>query len=137
MERDFTSRTPESYNYHCLLLDGPLQKEHSVTYGVNFPSPLNRLACFHVVEQLPQDIMHVLLEGVVPYELLLMLTVFVTDKKYLSLDTLNDRILCFSYSSQEAKDRPSPIKPVVFTPSKNTRLSQSCEFVLVHHCMFL
>lgn len=62
-------RTPETYNYHFALLDGPLSYEDSVTYGVNFYSPLNDLDTFHVVNQLPQDIMHILLEGVIPYEL--------------------------------------------------------------------
>ena len=31
--------------------------------------------------QLPQDVMHIMLEGVLPYEVQLMLTVFVKDKK--------------------------------------------------------
>ena len=41
-----------------------LGKEDSVTYGVKFSSSLNDLDNFHVIEQLPQDIMHVLVEGV-------------------------------------------------------------------------
>ena len=64
---DCTPRTPESYNYDCSLLDGPLYRENSITYGIKFCSPLNELNNFHVVDQLPQDIMHILLEGVLPY----------------------------------------------------------------------
>ena len=81
--RDFTLITPETYNYHCSLLDGPLCRKDSITYGVQYSSTLNNIDNFHVVTQLPQDITHVLL-GVVPYELKLMLTCFVVDKKYLT-----------------------------------------------------
>ena len=127
---NFVPRTPESYNYHCSLLDGPLCKEDSVTYGINYSSPLNELDNFHVVDQLPQDIMHILLEGVVPYEMLLLLTSFVTCQKLFSVEFLNDRISCFTYSTNEAKDKPSPIKLQVFV-SGGASLSQSGElFVL-------
>lgn len=124
--RDFTKRTPETYDYHCALLDGPLSYEDSITYGVNAPSPLNDIDNFHVINQLPQDIMHILMEGVIPYELVQMLTYFVVNKKYFTIDQLNDRIMCFAYSNQEAKDKPSPIKAQVIS-SKGASLSQSCE----------
>ena len=108
-----------------MLLDGPLSDEHSVTYGINYRSLLNDY--FHVVDQVPQDIMHVLLEGVVPYELLLMLKTFVSDKKYFSVHLLNDRIASFAYSTHEATNRPSLIKPTVFT--HGSTLAQTCECV--------
>ena len=70
---------------------------------------------------MPQDIMHILLEGVIPYEVTLMLTDFVIDRKYLSPSQLNDRIQCFSFTNQEAKDKLSPI---VFS-SQGIQLSQT------------
>lgn len=109
-----------------MLLDGPLYKETSITYGINYNSPLNQLKGFHVVDQLPQDIMHVLFEGVIPYELSLMLTKFITDQKYFSLERLNDRIACYAYSTQEAKDIPSPVKAQTST-SGGITLAQSCK----------
>ena len=124
--REFTPRTPETYDYHCSLLDGPLGNENSTTYGINHKSCLNDLDNFHVINQLPQDVMHVLLEGVIPYELSLMLYNFVTEEKYFTLDLLNDRIAYFSYTSQESKDKPSPIKPQVFTSAKAT-VTLSCK----------
>ena len=63
---------------------------------------------FHVVNQLPQDIMHVLLEGVIPYELTLMLTFFIVNKCF-TCAQLNDRIQSYEYSSSEANDKPSLI----------------------------
>lgn len=71
--------------------------------------------------------MHVLLEGVVPYELSLMLKSFVNNKKYFSAHLLNDRIASFAYSMHEAIDKPSLIKPTVFT--HGTSLAQTCEYV--------
>lgn len=129
LAKEFTLRTPQSYDYHCSLLDGPLCTEDSVTYGINYSSILNDIDNFHVVNQLPQDIMHVLLEGVIPYELKLLLTHYIVQKKYFSCSQLNDRMQSFEYSNQEASDKPSPIKPSVFT-SKNSTVSQTCEFLL-------
>lgn len=125
--RDFTPRTAETYDYHCSLLDGLFGIEDSITYGVNFPSPLNDLHNFHVVNQLPQDVMHLLFEGVVPYELSLMLTCFVLDNKYFTTDFLNGRIESFTYSTQEVKDKPSRIR----LRSGNTSLSQCGEYTVI------
>ena len=56
-DQDFLPRTPENYDYHCSLLDGCLADSDSVTYGVNYRSPLNSLKHFHVANsQLPQDV---------------------------------------------------------------------------------
>lgn len=122
----FTPRTVETYNYHCTLLDSPLFKEHSVTYGINHCSTLNDIDNFHVVKQMPQDIMHVLLEGVVPYEVKLMLVYFIAERKLFTCELLNDRIDCFPYSNHESKDKPSPIKARGFL-FKTGSLSQSCK----------
>ena len=106
---DFTPRTTETYDYHCTLLTGPLESESSTTYGINAESPLNDIKHFHVIGQLPQDIMHVLLEGVIPDELRLMLRDHITVKQLYTLDTLNERIACFCYAPQEASDKPTLI----------------------------
>lgn len=105
-----------------MLLEGSLGKETSIIYGINYNSPLNELINYHVVDQLPQDVMHILFEGVIPYEMSLMLTKFITDLKLFSTDMLNDRIACFTYSTQEAKNIPSPIK----LQATGIQLNQSC-----------
>ena len=56
-----------------------------------------------------------------------MLICFVVNRKYFTIDQLNDRIRCFAYSNQESKDKPSPIKAQVVSV-KGASLSQSCEF---------
>ena len=87
-----------------------MSESDSVTYGINYRSLLNDLYGFHVADgQLPQDITPLLLEGVIPYELKLMLHDFTAVKKYFTVDDLN-RIRSFNYSPEEAKDKPPPIK---------------------------
>ena len=87
----FVLHTPETYDYHCSLLSGHLAVADSVTYGVNFQSTLNSLDHFHVSNnQIPQDIMRILIEGAVSYTLTLILHSFIFDKKYFTLDILDN-----------------------------------------------
>ena len=82
--------------------------EHdSTTYGLNYRSPLNEIEFFHVANsQVPQDIMHILFEGVIPLETKLILRVFIWDKKYFSLNFLNERIKSFCYGKAESRSKP-------------------------------
>ena len=68
---------------------------------------LNGILEFHVANgQMPQDVMHVMLEGALPFEIKLMLRVFIYDKKYFGLDLLNDRLDSFVYGRNEARTKP-------------------------------
>ena len=87
---------------------------------------MNQIENFHVVKHLPQDVMHVILEGSLKYELLLMLQEFVTTKKYFTVGTLNERIACYSYSSRDIRDKLSPINPkLLFASTSEGSLRQS------------
>ena len=106
-------RTPNNYDYQCSLLSGPLSSAESVTYGINYRSPLNEINGFHAASgQLPQDIMHVLFEGVLHMELRLMFKHFIYTEHYFSLDVLNARIENFAYGRAESRSRP----PKGFSP---------------------
>lgn len=94
--------------------------EFSVTYGV---TPLNDIANFHVVQHLPQDVMHVILEGSLKYETELLLRAFVAVKKYFTINDLNERIACFEYSYQDKRDKPSAINPHIVTSQASLRQS--------------
>ena len=84
----FLLRTGHSYNYQVSLLNGPMAKENSITYGITCNSPLNQIDNFHVTNsQLPQDVMHVLLEGMLPLETKLMINSFLASG-FFTLDTL-------------------------------------------------
>ena len=101
--------------------------ENSVTYGVTGKSPLNDIQHFHVACQLPQDVMHVLLEGVVPNEVQLMLYDHIIVKKLYTLGRLNERIACFSYASYEASDKPTIITANAL--KGESTLKQSCKLM--------
>lgn len=108
---DFELRTPEQYDYHCSLLDGPLKEFNSTTYGINFRSPLNDIGQFHVANwQLPQDVMHVLLEGVVKQEIQLILRQYIYTKKLFTASTFNSRLDSFQYQYTEISSKPSPLQ---------------------------
>ena len=54
----------KEYEYHVSLLGGTFGSDDSITYGLNYSSPLNDVKYFHVSNgQLPQDIMYTLFEG--------------------------------------------------------------------------
>jgi hypothetical protein len=100
-------RDPVSYDYQCSLLDGPLADHDSTTYGINYRSPLNEITGFHVANsQIPQDVMHIILEGTLPLETKLMLTSFIKDKKYFDIQFLNDRMSKFYYGKTESRNKP-------------------------------
>lgn len=103
-----------NYDYQCSLLNGPLGSAESVTYGINYSSPLNQIDGFHAAScQMPQDIMHVLFEGVLHMELQLMFKHYIYNEHYFSLDTLNARIENFAYGRTETRNKP----PKSFIPA--------------------
>lgn len=74
MESEFQLRTKDQYMKHCEFIhrDGISDSERmhfSKVYGINQRSILTDLPAFDVTEQLPQDLMHVLLEGIFPLHL--------------------------------------------------------------------
>lgn len=118
-------RDPKTHDYHCSLLQGVLGSDDSVTYGVNSTSCLNRIKHFHVANfQMPQDVMHVILEGILPLETRLMLAGFIEDG-FLTLQLLNNRIENFSYSRTEARNKPpkSIERPHLLGPKPKLHLS--------------
>ncbi len=80
-------------------------------YGINYRSPLHKIVGFHVaLGQIPQDLMHVLFEGVLLLELRLMLNAFVYVDHFVTLNRLNSRIKNFKYGRNEKRNKPS--KPI-------------------------
>lgn len=91
-----TLRTSSAYFEQCSLLQGPLQSHYSTAYGINFMSILEEVPRFSVINGLPFDIMHDLYEGIVPYEMKLLLQHCV-NSKYFTINELNRRILQFGF----------------------------------------
>lgn len=76
--------------------------------GVATNSSLNTLSYFHVVDNSTFDIMHDLLEGVVPLTVKLVLKELI-DEEAFSLEELNSRIVSFSYGFVDKQNCPTPI----------------------------
>ena len=108
LESEFELRTRLGHQHQLQDLAGPMFAEKSVEYGINRKSNLDNIPSFSVAENIPHDIMHDLLEGVIPYEMKLMLKELVA-QKYLTIATLNERLRCFDFGYSELSDKPSEI----------------------------
>ena len=103
MESEFQLRTKDQYKKHCEFIhrDGISDSERihfSKVYGINQQSILIELPAFDVTEQLPQDLMHVLLEGIFPLHLEQFLRYIVQDLHLITLDQINSRIAEFPFA---------------------------------------
>lgn len=129
----FVLRNPDNYDYHCSLLTGVLAETDSVTYGINYKSALNKLDDFHVCDcQLPQDLMHILLEGVIPYTIKAMLQSFVHDKHFFTIDYVNQKLLSLKFSRSESRSKPSQISPNILHDDGNINQSDILWYALQH-----
>lgn len=128
-------RTPELHDYHCSLIKESLSDFNSTSYGVNYESILNELPLFHVADwQLPQDIMHIILEGVLPLELKLLLR-YLSVQNFVSVHHLNIRIESFQYGYSSKASKPSALDPAHIQEGK-IRQSGMCLllFLISLHC---
>ena len=106
LECNFTLRTPAAYDAQCDILENSRNSKDSVNFGINCCSELNKIEGFHVINsQLPQDAMHVILEGVLPMEIKSLLFVYY-ERKIFTLDFLNKRMSNFHYGPSEVKSKP-------------------------------
>ena len=72
---------------------------------------------------LPHDIMHDVLEGVIPYKMKLLLIHYVTCK-YLSINSLNNRLNQFAFGYNELSDKSFEIDEAV-VKKRNTKIRES------------
>lgn len=96
------------HHLHCNLLETDNRDHFSVKYGVNRLSILDSLPSFDVTTCLPQDIMHVILEGALPRNCSRLLHHCI-QQKYFSLCYLNEVIVTFDYGNHEKVNAPRPI----------------------------
>lgn len=89
---------------------GTEKKEVSKMYGINRGSLLSSLENYRVIDGIPPDIMHDVLEGVLPLTIRLFLNKVCIEDKLISLTELNQRIAQFDYGYSESPNKPSLIK---------------------------
>ena len=110
MEGQFELRNTVSHKEQCEALQGDASGEVSKKYGINRDSALNQLSYFHVCDgSLLPDIMHDVLEGVLQYEVKLLLQFIVDIERYITLEEFNSRLEHVELGYMEVKDRPTLI----------------------------
>ncbi|XP_064466198.1 uncharacterized protein LOC135377593 [Ornithodoros turicata] len=97
----------ENVHRHHLhnVLEGGSQQ--SRIYGVKATSPLLDITYFDVSLQLPSDLMHDLIEGVVPHVLQQVLNGLITHSVLTYSDL--DRVAAFNYGFHDRKNKPEPL----------------------------
>ena len=113
VEEEFQMRNKHQHIQHCQCIDQPgiseSERDHySKVYGVNRTSILCELPYFDVTEQLPQDLMHVLLEGVFHVHVNELLKYLVDALSFVTLANINHRIMSHPYAYFEEK--PAPLR---------------------------
>lgn len=99
--------------------------------GINSKSIFNQVIGFHVYDNPSVDYMHDKLEGIDQYDLALILNCLIFDKKYFTLDILNDRINHFNYSAfSSCVNKPPSISLVNLKSKINTSAAESKTLVI-------
>lgn len=111
-EEDFDPRMFEQHLQQCNVINNAPQslKDHYKTaYGINRKSILCEFPHFDIFKQTPPDVMHVLLEGVIPLTLQALINHFIKTKQT-TLVAINNNIKYFKYGYMEEKDKPNFIR---------------------------
>lgn len=127
-------RTKEQYSHQLQrLLAGKLATKEC---GIKSSCLFNSLNYFHTAENITVDVMHDLLEGVVPFELKLVLFSFIYEQKLFTLELLNCRLACFDYGSCDRKNKPTALSELEIKDQQKNGLNQKasqmfCLFVIL------
>lgn len=101
----------------------------STTYGINGLSVLQSIRYFNVCQCFPEDIMHILFEGIVPYETKLVLKYLIDDRRCFTLKQFNELLESFSFGYMNEKSRPSPLTRETLNCVRDAKLKQSGKYI--------
>lgn len=128
----FQRRTRAVHNKQCKRIEeaneSVLRDHYAITYGIKRDSALNKLRYFNVVDGLAPDVMHDVLEGVLEYEVKLLL-LHCIEVGYFNLKLLNERIRAFAFGQHESSNKPSEISATTLCAADNS-LKQSGTFTM-------
>ena len=122
---------------HLKTLSKPSHLYWSKTHGINGEGLLFDIPSFDLTKCIVHDPMHLLLEGVLRYELSLLLTEFIEVQQFFSLNQLNQRIIQYDYSLEEKRDKPQVIEKNHLTPGSTFAQSAQSMWILVKNLPFL
>lgn len=74
-------------------------------YGVNYSSPFNELNYFEVTKTFPPDLMHDLLEGVIPLIIKLVLS-WAHREKHITIQEVNNELEKLSIGQNDKRNKP-------------------------------
>jgi hypothetical protein len=80
---------------------------------------------FDVCKYLPEDIMHVLFEGIVPYETKLLLKYLIDERRCFTLTRLNQLLESFDFGYINRKNRPTCLTRESINATKDAKFKQS------------
>ena len=106
-ESDYVLRNPATQKRHVEAVNK--SKLFSKLYGVNSDCVFSSLASFDATTSLPPDLMHDLLEGVVPYVISCVIKNLVRTKVF-SYQDLEGWMSSFCYGKHDLPNKPVPIK---------------------------
>lgn len=113
-------RESVSHASQCREVERDKSGKKSKEYGVNRNSHLNELSYFNVCDgSLLPDIMHDILEGVLQYEVKLLLRVLVQSGCF-SLEEFNTRLENVELGYMEIKKKPTLISSTTFYSDGNS-----------------
>lgn len=132
-EQLFTKRTKEKHVRQCLEIERAstelVKSALKTTYGINRRSKLVDFPGFDLIEQTPQDLMHIILEGVAPMEIKHVLQHLVLSGE-VDLDVFNSDMQNFNLSPIDIRDKPCPISFSTLASNDN-KLKQSSGQMLI------
>jgi hypothetical protein len=109
----FITRGMEEHKERCQHLDTlskGARKYWSKMWGINKTSPLMDITGIDLASILVHEPMHILLEGIVPYEMALLLHSLICVEKMFSISWLNENIQNYPYSSVDISRKPVVIE---------------------------
>lgn len=121
LEQDFVQRTPAGHKHHINMLRSGAPT--SSIYGVREPCALT-FCGFEPTEHLPPDVMHDMLEGVIPFVMSNVISRLISEH-FFTLGALNMRILKFDYAPSDVKNKPEEISNDYVKGKSNIRGSAS------------
>ena len=113
IEKQHNLRDEATHKERCDTLEENLSSKTraywSRIWGINSRSPLCNISDFRITDCLVHDPMHDLLEGVIPYELKLLLQHLIFIEKCFTLEWFNRQILSFKYTYLDVRTKPEII----------------------------
>lgn len=140
---EFTMQTLPEYFRKCRELQAAKTevrfKRISADYGINRESHLAGLEDFDITQCLPMDIMHVVQEGAMEYELKCVLREAIIEEKYFTIDQLQDKTMHhFAQFRTDSFDKPNQItRQILQSPDNKLKQSASKMYSLAKAMLFI